>query len=162
MWFLTEKQFQKESYDSWHWKLALIVRFLHFLRIRHYVYSQNTIMFFQYVDFWIKIQILLILDTPGLSKNTSSHLFPFYILYLLSTLIFLGKYLFIICLYIFYFYITVGSSNSSHSNPRDQNPREERLETHLEAEQSDEETDDKFIDEDFKGMQMFSLSSRLV
>ena len=62
----------------------------------------------------------------------------------------------------FYFYITVGSSNSSHSNPRDQNPREERLETHLEAEQSDEETDDKFIDEDFKGMQMFSLSSRLV
>ena len=70
---------------------------------------------------------------------------------------FLGKYLIII-----YFYITVGSSNSSHSNPRDQNPREERLETHLEAEQSDEETDDKFIDEDFKGMQMFSLSSRLV
>jgi len=46
---------------------------------------------------------------------------------------------------------SVGSSNSSHSNPRDQNPREERLETHLEAEQSDEETDDKFIDEDFKG-----------
>ena len=52
--------------------------------------------------------------------------------------------------YVFFF--AVGSSNSSHSNPRDQNPREDRLETHLEAEQSEDETDDKFIDEDFKGM----------
>ena len=49
-------------------------------------------------------------------------------------------------------FFAVGSSNSSHSNPRDQNPREERLETHLEAEQSEDETDDKFIDEDFKGI----------
>merc|ERR1712141_831511 len=44
---------------------------------------------------------------------------------------------------------SVGSSNSSHSNPRDQNSREERLETHLEAEQSEDE--DEFIDNDFKG-----------
>ena len=43
----------------------------------------------------------------------------------------------------------VGSSNSSHSNPRDQNSREERLETHLEAEQSEDE--DEFIENDFKG-----------
>ena len=45
---------------------------------------------------------------------------------------------------------TVGSSNSSHSNPRDQNGREERLETHLEAEQSEDENE--FIDDDFKGL----------
>ena len=44
----------------------------------------------------------------------------------------------------------VGSSNSSHSNPRDQNSREERLETHLEAEASEDEADE-FIDNDFKG-----------
>ena len=44
--------------------------------------------------------------------------------------------------------IVVGSSNSSHSNPRDQN--HERLETHLEAEQSEDE-EDQFIDENFKG-----------
>merc|ERR1719215_2022430 len=43
---------------------------------------------------------------------------------------------------------SVGSSNSSHSNPRDQN--HERLETHLEAEQSEDE-EDQFIDENFKG-----------
>ena len=49
-------------------------------------------------------------------------------------------------------FFAVGSSNSSHSNPRDQNTREERLETHLEAEQSEDETDDKFIDEDYKGI----------
>lgn len=42
----------------------------------------------------------------------------------------------------------VGSSNSSHSNPRDQNCAE-RLETHLEAEQSEDENE--FIDQDFKG-----------
>ena len=47
------------------------------------------------------------------------------------------------------FLFIVGSSNSSHSNPRDQNSREERLETHLEAEQSEDE--DEFIDNDFKG-----------
>ena len=50
-----------------------------------------------------------------------------------------------VCTFIF----IVGSSNSSHSNPRDQNSREERLETHLEAEQSEDE--DEFIDNDFKG-----------
>lgn len=43
---------------------------------------------------------------------------------------------------------SVGSSNSSHSNPRDQNCAE-RLETHLEAEQSEDENE--FIDQDFKG-----------
>jgi len=44
---------------------------------------------------------------------------------------------------------SVGSSNSSHSNSRDQSHRDERLETHLEAEQSEDE--DEFIDNDFKG-----------
>ena len=47
------------------------------------------------------------------------------------------------------FFFSVGSSNSSHSNPRDQSHRDERLETHLEAEQSEDE--DEFIDNDFKG-----------
>ena len=55
-------------------------------------------------------------------------------------------------LYMLFSFFAVGSSNSSHSNPRDQNTREERLETHLEAEQSEDETDDKFIDEDYKGI----------
>ena len=49
-----------------------------------------------------------------------------------------------------FFLPSVGSSNSSHSNPRDQSHRDERLETHLEAEQSEDE--DEFIDNDFKGM----------
>ena len=46
-------------------------------------------------------------------------------------------------------FFSVGSSNSSHSNSRDQSHRDERLETHLEAEQSEDE--DEFIDNDFKG-----------
>ncbi len=45
--------------------------------------------------------------------------------------------------------LTVGSSNSSHSNPRDQNLREDRLETHLEAERSEEDENDEFIEKDF-------------
>ena len=53
---------------------------------------------------------------------------------------------------------TVGSSNSSHSNPRDQNGREERLETHLEAERSEDENE--FIDEDFKGKDTDSKEMR--
>ena len=54
------------------------------------------------------------------------------------------------CSCVSFFLPSVGSSNSSHSNPRDQSHRDERLETHLEAEQSEDE--DEFIDNDFKGM----------
>jgi hypothetical protein len=46
--------------------------------------------------------------------------------------------------------LLVGSSNSSHSNPRDQTHRDERLETHLEAEKSEDE-DSEYIDDNFKG-----------
>ena len=44
---------------------------------------------------------------------------------------------------------SVGSSNSSHSNSRDQTHRDERLETHLEADQSEDENE--FIENDYKG-----------
>ena len=47
------------------------------------------------------------------------------------------------------FIFSVGSSNSSHSNSRDQTHRDERLETHLEADQSEDENE--FIENDYKG-----------
>ena len=54
-------------------------------------------------------------------------------------------------------FFSVGSSNSSHSNSRDQSHRDERLETHLEAEQSEDE--DEFIDNDIDN---FAMNGRMV
>ena len=56
------KKIEKDSDDFWHWKFSFKVEFLHFLTPPPYNNFQNSMISFQYVDFYAKI--LVILYTP--------------------------------------------------------------------------------------------------
>ena len=43
----------KDSYGFWYKKLALKVGFCHFLTTQHYIYWQNTIIFFEYLCWFL-------------------------------------------------------------------------------------------------------------
>ena len=70
---LNEKRNQKRnSIDCWQRKLALKMRFWHFLTTQHYINLQNKIISFMGNDFWPKTFLILYPSTSHITRVVSS------------------------------------------------------------------------------------------
>ena len=70
--FFNENKIEKDSDKFWHRKWTLKVRFMHFLTPPHFTDSQNSIISCEYVDFWVKIFLLLYPPPP--LENSTTHI----------------------------------------------------------------------------------------